>query len=296
MNSADLTSPRISLWTLRVFVVALAAVMAVAIGRAAHDRTDGAAVVALAVWALIVFTLVLAAVVPGPLSLTVVRVLTPATVPATIAVWALGSGAFWGVASLATAVITTMVGLSAEAAEALVQGSAYGREQRLPLRTPVIMLLPMLLIWSVWCSVLLGAVLELGGRQWLIGGVLAVLAVALGWLLGQRFHAFSRRWLVVVPAGLVVHDPVVLAETLMVQRTNVAVAHLAPVDTEAADLTGPAAGHALEIVLRDMELVVLAKSATESKGKALHVQSILVAPTRPGRALAALAAGKIPVG
>jgi hypothetical protein len=45
-----------------------------------------------------------------------------------------------------------------------------------------------------------------------------------------------------------------------------------------------------------MELVVLAKSATESKGKALHVQSILVAPTRPGRALAALAAGKIPVG
>lgn len=45
-----------------------------------------------------------------------------------------------------------------------------------------------------------------------------------------------------------------------------------------------------------MELVVLAATPQEPKGKALHVQSILVAPSRPGRALNALAEGKIPVG
>ncbi|HRB05169.1 MAG TPA: hypothetical protein PLP26_17470, partial [Ilumatobacteraceae bacterium] len=108
-------------------------------------------------------------------------------------------------------------------------------------------------------------------------------------------HRLSMRWLVVVPAGIVVHDAVTLGETLMMQRGNVAVAHLAAADTQAADLTGPAAGHALEIVLREMELVVLAATVAEPKGKALHVQSILVAPSRPGRALNALAEGKIPV-
>ena len=61
-------------------------------------------------------------------------------------------------------------------------------------------------------------------------------------------------------------------------------------------LTGPAAGHVLEIVMRDMELIVLAPTVADPKGKALHVQSLLVAPSRPGRALQALAAAKVPVG
>ena len=37
----------------------------------------------------------------------------------------------------------------------------------------------------------------------------------------RRWHQLSRRWLVFVPAGLVVHDPVVLAETLMVPRRQI---------------------------------------------------------------------------
>ena len=100
----------------------------------------------------------------------------------------------------------------------------------------------------------------------------------------------------VVPAGVVLHDPIVLAETLMMQRTNIAVARLAPAQTEAADLTGPAAGHVVEIVLREMALAVLAPNAAEPKGKALHIQSLLVAPSRPGRALQHLSAARVPVG
>ena len=296
MNAAELTSPRSSLWTLRVLVVALAASMTVAIGNAADSRSAAAAPVATILWGLVTMVLVIALVVPGPLALTVLRMLAPATVPAAVTALVLGAGALWGTIAIVTSVLTSMVALSAEAAEALVQGSAYGREYRLPLRTPAMLLIPILLVWSVWCTVLLSAILELGAEQWIIGVVLAVLAGALGWLLARRLHLFSRRWLVVVPAGIVVHDSVTLGETFMVQRGNVAVAHLAPADTQAADLTGPAAGHALEIVLRDMELVVLAATAAEPKGKALHVQSILVAPSRPGRALKALADGKIPVG
>lgn len=296
MNTADLTSPRSSLWTLRLLVVVVAAAMTVAIGNAADSRSSAAAPAATIAWGLMTVAMVIALVVPGPLALTVMRILAPATVPTAVTALALGNGALWGTIAVVAAVLTSMVALSADAAEALVQGSAYGREYRLPLRTPAALLIPMLLVWSVWCTVLLSAVLEIGAGNWFIGGVLATLAGALSWLLSRRLHRFSRRWLVVVPAGIVVHDAVTLGETLMVQRGNVAVAHLAPADTQAADLTGPAAGHALEIVLRDMELVVLAGSAKEPKGKALHVQSILVAPSRPGRALNALAEGKIPVG
>lgn len=296
MNTADVTSPRTTLWTLRLLVIVLAAAMTVAIGHAADSRSSTAAPVGTIAWGAVTMALVVALVVPGPLALTVVRILAPATVPSAATALALGGGALWGTIAVVASVLTCVVGLSAEAAEALVQGSAYGREHRLPLRTPALLLMPMVLIWSVWCTVTLSAVLELAAGQWVVGATLAALAGALGWLLGQRLHRFSRRWLVVVPAGLVVHDSVTLGETLMVQRGNVAVAHLAPADTQAADLTGPAAGHALEIVLRDMELVVLAATPQEPKGKALHVQSILVAPSRPGRALNALAEGKIPVG
>lgn len=296
MNAAEVTSPQSSLWTLRVLVVALAISMTVAIGNAADVRSSAAAPVATIAWGLGTIALVIALVVPSPLALTLVRMLAPATMAAAVTALLLGGGALWGTVAVVTSVLTSMVALSAEAAEALVQGSAYGREYRLPLRTPAVLLMPMLLIWSVWCTALLSAVLALGAEHWVIGIVLAILAGALGWLLAQRLHHLSRRWLVIVPAGIVVHDAVTLGETLMVQRRNVAVAHLAPADTQAADLTGPAAGHALEIVLRDMELVVLAATVAEPKGKALHVQSILVAPSRPGRALKALADGKIPVG
>ncbi len=284
------------LWALRALVVALAASMGLAIGAAADGRDGAASLVATIGWGLAIAALVVSLVVPSPLGLTVVRLVLPATVPAAIIAWVAGAGPGWGGATLTLAALATLVALSAETAEALVQGSAYGHEQRLPLRAPAALVLPMVVLWALWCACALAAVLLLGGRRWLLGAVLALVAGGLGWVLGRRFHRFSRRWLVVVPAGVVVHDHVVLAETLMVQRTNVAVAQLAAADTQAADLTGPAAGHVLEIVMRDMELIVLAPTVADPKGKALHVQSLLVAPSRPGRALQALAAAKVPVG
>jgi hypothetical protein len=81
----------------------------------------------------------------------------------------------------------------------------------------------------------------------------------------------------------------------MVQRTNVAAGRLALADTEAADLTGPAAGHAIDLATRDMVLVVFPSSREHPKGRAIHVQSFLVAPSRPGRALQAMAAAGLPV-
>jgi hypothetical protein len=85
----------------------------------------------------------------------------------------------------------------------------------------------------------------------------------------------------------VVHDRVVLAETLMVLQSEVAGIDLALAGTEAADFTGPAAGHAVEIGLRSMTTAILAPSKNTPRGTALHVQSFIVAPSRPGAVLRA---------
>lgn len=295
MNTGTVVTPRTFLWVLRGCTVLLAAAMALALADAGDGRTSWAGSVAIAAWALLVCAVVISEVVPGPLGLTVVRVLLPLAVPAAIAALVLGASPLWGVAALALALLAALVALSAENAEAFAQAAAYGDERRLPLRAPAATLLPMGLSWLVWCALTLAAVLLLGAQQWPLALLSLAAAGGLGWLLGRRFHRFSRRWLVLVPAGVVVHDHVTLGETLLIPRANVALARLAPADTQAADFTGPAAGHAIEISVREMVLAVLPSTAADPKGKALHVQSLLVAPLRPGRALHALAGAKVPV-
>jgi hypothetical protein len=95
---------------------------------------------------------------------------------------------------------------------------------------------------------------------------------------------------------VVVHDSLVLGETLMVHRPNVASARLAVAGTEAADLSGPAAGHAVEVAVREPVLALLPASAAHPTGRAIHMRAFLVAPTRPGRALRAMASSRLPVG
>lgn len=270
---------------LRLLWVALAIVMGFTVSGS----------VALSAWFAVVGLSIVCLVAPSTWGLTVLRTVTPAVVPAAVLAWVQNGNAALGAASLAVAVLTALLTASGEVGEAMVQGTAYGNEHRFPLRPPAAMLLPMALSWLVWCATALGATALLVHGQWLVGVVLAVLAVAATWFLGQRFHRFAARWLVLLPGSVVLHDPVVMGETLMIQRGNVAGARLALADTEAADLTGPAAGHALEITVREMVLAVFAPTPDQPKGRAIHVQSFLVAPSRPGRALTAMADSKLPM-
>ena len=127
----------------------------------------------------------------------------------------------------------------------------------------------------------------LATRSWVMGVPVAVVGALLTVLLLPRFNALARRWLVFVPAGVVVHDQVVLGETLMVPRAELDAIDLALTGTEAADFTGPAAGHAVEIRLRSMGNALLAPTKAAPRGVALHMQSFIVAPTRPGLVLRA---------
>ena len=112
-----------------------------------------------------------------------------------------------------------------------------------------------------------------------------IVACTASYFVCPRFHQLARRWLVIMPAGVVVHDPMTLTENALFRSHQIAALHLAPADTEAADLTGVTAGVAVEIVLREMDTIVKRGTRENPTGTALHVLSILVSPSRPGRAL-----------
>lgn len=282
----NLLAPGSFLWLFRLAWVGLAVVMAFAL----HQPTSRIA------WWAVVAAVAVALTASGPVGLTVARLATSVTLPAAVLAWWGGASSGTGVAAVAVAALVTVVGMSAEVGEAMVQGAAYGEEQRFPLRLPAAMLAPVGLSWLIWAASLLGSVALLARSVWLPGAVLAAAAAFLSWWLGTRFHRLARRWLVLVPAGVVVHDQVLLAETLMVQRSNLAGARLALAGSEAFDLTGPAGGHALDIAAREMVQGFFPASAKEPTGRAVHMQSFLVAPSRPGRALQAIAGRKMPVG
>jgi hypothetical protein len=249
-------------------------------GRSAALRTT-VTVAAWPVWGIGVVALA----VPSPLGLTIMRMTNAVTGGAAVVSWACGASPVSGATFAACAVVSGLLIGGAEFGQRCAQASAYGDEHRFLLRPPAAFLPPVAVAGVVWVAAVLAAPLLLGTGQWIIGTVVAVTAAFLTWLLLPRFNALSRRWLVFVPAGLVVHDHVVLAETLMVSRSELGGIELAPAGTEAADFTGPAAGHAVEVSLRAMATALLAPTKAAPRGTALHVQSFIVAPSRPGAVL-----------
>lgn len=247
---------------------------------------------ALAGW----FAGVCAMAIPAVISLTAARLIVPVAVP--VAVIALFGGAdpAAGISFLLLAVMATIIAFSAMIGRVFVQASAYGEEDRHLLRPPAAYGLAALTTWVAWTTLVVIAPLALGDRRWVIGSVLAAAAVA-GAVLGfPRWHRLSNRWFVVVPIGLVIHDQLVLAETMMLRRQEIAGIRLAPAETEAADLTGPASGHAIEIATNESTTVIFAGTPKKPGGTAIHLRSCLVAPSRPGQALQAAARRRLPVG
>ena len=272
-------SPRAALWSARVVVVALAVTLALALeGRTAFTMA----------WWICAGGVLVALTVPGPVALTACRMVVPLTVPVGALLVIGGDTQAASIAALSAAVAATALLLTGELGEAFVQSAAYGHERRFPLRVPAAVLPAVLLSWLAWAALTIGALVAVDRERWVLAIALGAPAALITWPLFARFHQLSRRWLVLVPAGVVVHDPMVLAETLMVMRPNVSGARLAPADTEAADLTGPAPGFAIELAVKEMVLVHFAGSRREPKGRAIHAASFLVAPTRPGKALHSL--------
>jgi hypothetical protein len=283
-------------WAARLAWLAMALLGGASFGDALADRSRSVQLVASALLWVAWSIVALALLVPSTVSLTVARTVVPGALVVAVIAGFSTSDTVDAVVCVGIAVVACAVVASAELGQAFAQASAYGDETRFVLRPPVLFMVPAVVSWAVLCACAIVGPLALAAGGWVAGAPLSLAAVGLGWFLGRRFHRLSRRWLVVVPAGLVIHDHVVLSETAMFPRGSLASVGLALEGTEAADLTGPAAGHAIEIALREMETVVLAPSRAAPGGTALHVRAVLLAPSRPGRALVEAAERGVPVG
>ncbi len=282
-------------WIARVAWIVVAVVGGSAVQAAVDGRSQAVvwttAIGGWLVWGLVALALALAAVA----SLTVARVGVPVTLVATIGAALAGAPAVDLVALGAPAVIAAGAVMTAEFGRQFVQASAYGDEERFALRMPVAAGSAAIVSWLVWAPALIAGPLMLAAEQWILGGVLVVVGAAGGAFLGPRWHRLSQRWFVFVPAGVVLRDPVVLADTLALRTAQVAHIGLARSDTAAADLTGPASGYAIEITTTESVTAVFAFTPSEPNGRAIHLTSFIVAPSRPGAVLRAAARRTIPV-
>ncbi|MEX2627437.1 MAG: hypothetical protein WD225_11180 [Ilumatobacteraceae bacterium] len=283
-------------WALRLVWVGVAVAGSAAIDDAVIGRSDAVRVVA--TWGAAAGWIagVVAMAVPAVASLTATRVVIPVGVGVALVAAVAGTTVLAGALFVALAGAAALLAGSAELGRAFVQASAYGDESRFPLRPPIGFALVAALAWCLWAAAIVAGPLLLAARSWIAGAVVTVLAVAATWMLARRWHLLSRRWLVLVPAGLVVHDPVVLGETLMLRRTEIAEIGLAPADTEALDLTGPASGHAVEVRTVGTVTALFPPDRERPTGRAVHLRAFLVAPSRPGRFLTDAAARRLPVG
>lgn len=218
--------------------------------------------------------------VPSPLSLTTIRCATPLVVLASL----------MSVSPLAVfaSIVMLIIGFSPLFADVMVQGGAYGEEKRFALRTPVPQMLPTVIAWGVLSFSLIGGSLYITSTQYIIGVPLAAVGILLATRVPKMLHRHSRRWLVIVPAGIVVHDHLVLAETVMSPRSKIASLSVVAEAGETADFTGGVAGQRLAVQLREADKIVLSRITAKILGttEALHVTTFSVAPRRLNAALA----------
>ena len=226
--------------------------------------------------------------VPSSSALTAIRLALP-TIFVIVAAAAVAIGISSGVAAaLAISLLASLLIFSGDIGDSFVQLAAYGDERRYLLRCPPAMLLVQVLSWLVWLTLTIVAINLLASDALILGAIVAIAALLLAIVLPRRFHRFSRRWLVSVPPGLVIHDHVVLAETAMFMNNAVIEVGIDLAPSEAADLSGKCSGVGLLIALKDFDTVVLAATPKTPGGSAIHVKSMRVCPTRPGRAITEL--------
>lgn len=251
---------------------------------AALDPRSGAVrtVATIGLWT--AWTLVLlASLVPHPIALTTLRIGAPAGALATIAPVLAGEGSAWAAGAGAVAAGLTML---PETAVWFVNGPAYVNERRLPLRAPGPLVLgPIPLAWAVVVAAPVGAALLLAAEQWVLGGLAGLVGLPAAVVLARSLHSLSRRWVVFVPAGLVLHDPLSLVDPVLFPSKVVESLAPAPADTDALDLTQGAMGLALELSLKEKIPMAL----TRRGGRDIETGSsarLMFTPTRPGLVLA----------
>jgi hypothetical protein len=294
--SAPRPAPVPAVWVARALWLVLPLAVGPAVGAALDPRSTAVQVLGTTLawggWAAVLGALL----VPRASSLTVVRIGTPAALAA--AAWAAAPGApdsaddLPGIVAVVVAAAALAATLAPSVGDAFVDGSSYGAERRFALRTPPPLLLLATATWVAMAGAAVAGPFLLAARQWALGALLTALGAAVVWLGSRSLHGLSRRWLVLVPSGVVVHDPVGRPESVMAPRPLIVRLGPAPAGSDALDLTLGAPGLALELETSEELPVTVREGRTLGTRPATRV---LVAVSRPGAVLAEAEARRLPV-
>ena len=186
--------------------------------------------------------------------------------------------------ALAGAALAVAAAFSPFTGDAFVDGSSYGPERRLALRAPSSLLLgPIELSWLATVAGITAGPLLLAARQWVAGGLALVIGAPLARAGLRSLHQLARRWIVFVPAGLVVHDPFGQPEPTLFLRRSISRLGPAPRDSTALDLTQGSPGLALQLDLAEPTSMLVRRAARRTE--TVEVESLMFTPTRPAALL-----------
>lgn len=229
--------------------------------------------------------------VASSVSLTANRVLGPAAMIASLAAVATGARGPAAIVAVLFGLLTLVAVVNREIADCYLNGSSYGDERRFLLRTPAPLLLgPLELAVTITIAGAVTGPMLLAADATAAGAIAIVVGWPLVYLTAKPLHGLSRRWLVFVPAGLVVHDYTALVDSMLIPRKDVASIGWAPDETDALDLTANGLGRRLQILLREPASVLLRPARRpHGDGPAVEpraVSAVLVAPARGAAVLA----------
>ncbi len=221
-----------------------------------------------------------------PTTLVLVRLAVPAAVVALV--WAGKGDAVWHEVLLVGAVTGAVatISLSAPVGQVFVNGISYGDEIRLLLRPNAVLLAgPVPAAAAITVGGVVSGPLLLAAELWAAGVVVTVVGAALAVLGARSLYSLTRRWLVFVPAGVVLHDHQAVQDPVLLRRRALAGIGPAPRGTDALDLTQGAAGLIIELAMNQPITLV---HPTRRKGQAEEAQAsaVLIAPSRPGHTVA----------
>jgi len=273
---------RLHPWILRVLWAAAPFAAGPALAGALHSHAQARSGISVALWAVWAVVLV-ATLIPCPLSLTVIRTVAPAAVVAVAAAAAAGHSTALAIAvALTWTLVVAVVAFLPATAMVHVNGPAYPNERRYPLAVPSSVLVgPLELAWAAVVGLPAAAVILLSARQWIAGGVIALLAAGAVFFGGRALNGLSRRWVVFVPAGLVLHDPMSLGDAVLFPRPLIERLGPAPAGTDALDLTLRSPGLALELRLKEKVPMVRLVPGQRRGGEAGASACLMFTPTRP---------------
>jgi hypothetical protein len=232
------------------------------------------------------------------LALTTIRTLAPLFVVVS-ALAALHASVGLAVLALVATIVNAVLAASPPVALACAAGTAYGTELRHPLKVP-----PALLMAPVPLAVLLvGAGVAAGplliaDESFVLGAIALPVGLVIAGVLARSLHTLSRRWAILVPAGLVVVDPMTLADPVLFTREDTKLLELAPrvppPEPQAVDLRLGAV--LTSIAIEATEPIPIARTLSNRRGARLvTTPRALFAPVRPHELLAHAAERRLPV-